>query len=169
MNADTMQQAPLRRTDLAYMSVVATRFEDAMKSESLALILWCFEKAPSLQAVDLTVTACQPKTKFGPLTYVCSCQVELDQTPSTLMLPQFDSDSLTVNVVGLFRQAGACTDEQFRIALADYFNSVWPAFDDRAHLFGGVGSFKVTRKDATDILNGNDPAEIYQRLRALVE
>lgn len=169
MNADTTQAAPLRRPDLASMGVVAARFEEAMKSESLALILWCFEKVPALQAVELTVTVRHPITNFGPLSYVCNCCVELDETPSTLMLPQLDSNAQTVNVAEMFKQAGACSDEEFRCALADYFNCVWPAFDDRAHLFGGVGSFTVTRKVATDILTANDPVLIYQRLRALVD
>lgn len=162
-------QGPLRRPDLASMGVVAARFDDAMKSESLALVLWTFEKVSTLQAVELTVTVDHPKDRFGPLSYSCSCKVELSHTPSLLLLPQLDRNAKTVNVVDLFLQRGGYSDEQFRVALGDYFNDVWPAFDDRAHLFGGVGTLKVTREDATDILNGSDSVEIYQRLRALVD
>lgn len=169
MSADAIQQTPKRRPDLASMGVVAARFEEAMKSESLALVLWCFEKVPSLQAVELTVSVTYPATGFGPLSYTCSCHVELTHTPSSLMLPQLSSHALSVDVADLFKSKGALTHEGFANELADYFNSVWPAFDDRAHLFGGVGSFRVTRQDATDILGGNDSMEIYQRLRALVD
>lgn len=162
-------QGPLRQPDLASMGIVAAKFDEAMKSESLALVLWCFEKVSTLQSVELTVSVDHPKDRFGALSYSSRCSVTLSHTPSQLMLPQLDRNAKTVNVVELFTQRGGRTDEEFRVALGDYFNDVWPAFDDRSHLFGGVGTLRVTREDATDILNGSDPVEIYQRLRALVD
>lgn len=165
--AATQWPSPL--PDVASMGIVAARFDEAMKFESIALVLQCFEKVSTLKFLELTVSVEHPIERFGTLSYSCSCNLALSYTPSVLMLPQLDRNARPVNVVELFIRREGRTDEQFRIALGDYFKDVWPAFDDRAHLFGGVGAFKVIREDALAILSHRGSAEFNKRLRTLID
>lgn len=157
-----------RRPDLASMGIVAARFDDAMKAECLTAVIRCFKEVSSLRSMEVRVGVELPKGRFGPLSYSCTCSVELTHVPSVLMLPQLDHGARKVNVVELFSQRGGRTDDQFRQALGSYFSEVWPALDDHAHLFGGVGSFTLTRDDIDFIADGCDSAEIYQRFENLV-
>jgi len=169
VNALSSQHQVQLPTDLASMAIVASRFDECMRLESLDLVLQCFERVSTLESFELLISLEYPQARFGALSYASTCSVVLmSHTPSVLMLPQLDRNAQMINVVAHFWKRGGRTDQEFQSALGGYFNEVWPAFNDRSHLFDGVGSLRVNRKDITHMLNVCDPEERRRHLRTLV-
>lgn len=145
----------------------ATELDRFFTEETFAFVLAAFQKVAILESLTLRVEVAAPNRGFGQLSYDVSCAATIRVVPSVLNLPQLDRASREVNIVDVFLQRGGRTDSEFARALADYFLDVWPAFNDRGHLFGGAGQLKFLRKDVDALLTGAPLIDITAWLKSL--
>ena len=81
------------------------------------------------------------------------------------MLPSANRFVPEVDVVSQFRLRGGLTDEEFENSLSHYFNEVWPGFNDRAHLFGGVGRVTIYRQQIEELLAAQSQVDLKKAVK----
>jgi hypothetical protein len=162
------EQKLLDEPDWAALRGAAQVYEQRAAEETFSLVLAAFHLVSALERLTLTVT-CDTVSGDGlrSPSYSCGCELELRAIPSVLALPRQGQRAPLTDFVADFLRRGEMGDEQFVRALSDYFEDIWPAFNDRSHLFGGTGRISVTRSQLLPLLARHTTVDLKVGVRAL--
>lgn len=171
MNYDPVTRKLGNEPDWVSLHNAAVQYDRKTTEATLALVVDAFRRVSTLEKLTLTISADQPGNVDGlsQQGFSCSCDVQLRVTPGMLMLPQLDRQSQPTDVTAQFKARGGTTDEEFRKSLGNYFEEVWPAFNDRAHLFGGVGRVTVDRQKISELLAEGKPIDLAKAVKEIFE
>jgi hypothetical protein len=133
------------RTELLRTDSSNASYDTVAAQETFAFILDAFVRVNTLESITFVVSRDFVGEHIVGSSYTCHCFTQLREIPSSLMLPQLDRNARPINVVDVFWRRGGRTDQEFMRAFDGYFEEVWPAFNDRAHLFDAVGELMVCR------------------------
>lgn len=136
--------------NLANMHNAFAQFDQQAAEESFSLILRVFQEVPELEKLEVKITQSQVGPGFHRVTQGCNCIVALRGMPLALELP--GTDWMKTDLVKQFKSMASPELAKFQFFLARYFLETWPAFSERSHLFGGVGSLLVTREGVAALL-----------------
>jgi hypothetical protein len=157
----------LGEPDWAALRGAAQVYEQRATEETFSLVLAAFHLVGVLDRLTLTVTHDNVSGEgLRSPSYSCHCELELRAIPATLALPKQGQRAPLIDVVADFRRRGGAGNEQFVRALSDYFEDIWPAFNDRSHLFGGTGRVSVTRAQLAPLLTRHTTIDLKVGVRA---
>jgi hypothetical protein len=153
--------------DLGSLHVSSMKFDQQTTEETFALVLRAFQEVPVLESLNLVIANDPQEGGFHRSSQTCYCQTSIRAVPVSMIVPGPAHPQAKVDLIKEFVASGGSTDDQFAPFLSNFLLEVWPAFNDRSHLFGGTGSLTFTREALAPLLRPGTQVDLSLCVRAM--